>query len=140
MPRRYPRSSGVRSWDLIASGRKVADVARNLGVSDQTIYNWQKQDGIDRGERPGLRSEEIGELQAARRQIAELQAELAATRRANELLKVAVPQKAGSPPSPRWLARDTRSRSPAGCSKSPSRGSTPTCHGLRLLVRSARRG
>jgi transposase len=63
MPRRYPRSSGVRSWDLIASGRKVADVARNLGVSDQTIYNWQKQDGIDRGERPGLRSEEIGELQ-----------------------------------------------------------------------------
>jgi hypothetical protein len=58
-----------------------------------TIYNWRKQDLIDRGERPGLRSPELAELQAARRQIGELEAELAATTRANELLKVAVPTK-----------------------------------------------
>ena len=90
MPRRYPPEFRRKVLDLIASGRSVADVASDLGVSDQTIYNWRNQDRIDRGERPGLRS---SELQAARRRIAELEAELAATRRANELLKVAVPPK-----------------------------------------------
>jgi transposase-like protein len=93
MPRRYPPEFRRRVLDLIASGRKVADVARDLGVSDQTIYNWRKQDLIDLGERPGLRSAELAELQAARRRIGELEAELARTRRANELLKVAVPPK-----------------------------------------------
>src|SRR6266540_2897207 len=93
MPRRYPPEFRRRVLDLIASGRKVADVARDLGVSGQTIYNWQKQDLIDRGERPGLRSDELAELQAARRRIAALEAELAATRRAQELLKEAMPPK-----------------------------------------------
>ena len=93
MPRRYPPEFRHRVLDLIASGRKVADVARDLGVSDQTIYNWRNQDLVDRGERPGLRSSELAELQAARHRITELEAELAATKRANELLKVAVPPK-----------------------------------------------
>lgn len=93
MPRRYPPEFRRRVLDLIASGRKVADVARDLGVSGQTIYNWRNQDRIDRGERAGLRSPEVAELAAARRRIAELEAELAATKRANELLKVAVPPK-----------------------------------------------
>jgi transposase InsO family protein/transposase-like protein len=93
MPRRYPPEFRRKVLDLIASGRKVADVAHDLGVSGQTIYNWRKQDLIDRGERPGLRSSELAELQAARRRIAELETELAATKRANELLKVAVPPK-----------------------------------------------
>ena len=30
--------------DLLAAGRKVADVPRDLDVSDQTIYNWRRQD------------------------------------------------------------------------------------------------
>jgi len=93
MPRRYPPEFRRKVLDLIASGRKVADVARDLGVTGQTIYNWRNQDLVDRGERPGLRSHELAELQAARRRIAELEAELAATTRANELLKVAVPPK-----------------------------------------------
>jgi transposase InsO family protein/transposase-like protein len=93
MARRYPPEFRRRVLDLVASGRKVADVARDLGVSGQTIYNWRNQDLIDRGERPGLRSEELAELRAARRRIAALEAELAATRRAQELLKEAVPPK-----------------------------------------------
>ena len=36
------------------AGRKVADLARDLGVSDQTIYTWRRQDRIDRGLVPGL--------------------------------------------------------------------------------------
>src|SRR2546430_2556194 len=62
MASRYPPEFRRRVLDLIASGRKVADVARDLGVSGQTIYNWRKQDLIDRGERPGLRSAELAEL------------------------------------------------------------------------------
>ena len=98
MARRYPPEFRRRVLDLIDSGRKVADVARDLGVSGQTIYNWRAQDLIDRGERPGLRSIELTELAAARHRIAALEAELAATRRANELLKEAVRPKGGSRP------------------------------------------
>jgi transposase-like protein len=94
MARGYPPEFRRRVLDLIASGRKVADVARDLDVSGQTIYNWRRQDCIDRGERPGLRSAELAELQAARRRIHELETELAATRRANELLRKVVPPKA----------------------------------------------
>jgi putative transposase len=90
MARRYPPEFRRRVLDLIGSGRRIADVARDLGVSGQTIYNWRKQDLIDRGERPGLRSEELVELIAARLRIAALEAELAATKRAQELLKEAV--------------------------------------------------
>src|SRR6266705_5327673 len=93
MARRYPPEFRRRVLDLIASGRKVSDVARDLGVSGQTIYNWRAQDLIDRGERPGLRSEELAELVAARHRIAALEAELAATKRGRELLKEAVPPK-----------------------------------------------
>jgi transposase-like protein len=77
----------------------VAEVALLLEVSDQTIYTWRKQDLIDRGDLPGLASSERAELAAARRRIAELETELAVTRRAAELLKVAVPPKGGSRPS-----------------------------------------
>jgi len=99
MAKGYPPEFRRRVLDLIASGRKVADVARDLGVSGQTIYNWRAQDLVDRGERPGLRSAELAELVAAKRRIAQLEAELAATKRANELLKGAVRPKGGSRPS-----------------------------------------
>lgn len=59
MPRRYPPEFRRKVLDLIASGRSVADVASDLGVSDQTIYNWRNQDMIDRGVRQGLSSSEL---------------------------------------------------------------------------------
>lgn len=79
MAKGYPPEFRRRVLDLVASGRRIADVARDLGVSGQTIYNWRRQDRIDRGEAPGLRSAEHGELQAARQRIHELETELAAT-------------------------------------------------------------
>jgi len=83
-----------RVLDLIASGRKIADITSDLGVSGQIICNWRNQDLIDRGRRPGLRTEEFAELHAARRRAAAIEAELATTRRAQELLKEAVHPKA----------------------------------------------
>jgi transposase InsO family protein/transposase-like protein len=79
--------------DLIDAGRKVRDVARDLGISEQSIYVWRKQHRIDQGLEPGLSSGERAELVAARRRIAQLEAELKIARRAAELLKDAKPPK-----------------------------------------------
>lgn len=83
----YPPEFRRRVLDLIASGRKVADVAADLGISEQTIYSWRRQDRIDRGLEPGLATGERAELIAARKRIRELETELAVHRRATELLK-----------------------------------------------------
>lgn len=87
MPYRYPPEFRRRVLDLIAAGRSVALIAADLGVSDQTIYTWRKQELIDTGIESGLSSVEAAELRVAKRRIAELETELAVTRRANELLK-----------------------------------------------------
>jgi len=97
MPRKgYPPEFRRRALDLIAAGRKVVDVARDLGISDQTLYTWRRQEGIDRGEAPGLNSVEKTELAAARRRVRELETEIAIHRRAAELLKERTDPKAGS--------------------------------------------
>jgi putative transposase len=93
MPRSYPVEFGRKVLDLLEAGWSLAQVAADLGVSDQTIYNWREQELIDSGQKPGLSSSDQAELIAARRRIAELEAELAATKRAAELLKQVVPPK-----------------------------------------------
>ena len=74
--RGYPAEFRRRVGDLVEAGRKVTDVARDLGVSNQTIYTWRRQEQIDRGLVPGLSSVEREELAAAKRRIRELEAEL----------------------------------------------------------------
>ena len=64
--RGYPPEFRRRVLDLVESGRKVAEVAEDLGISDQTIYNWRRQDRIDRGLETGMASAEKAELAAAR--------------------------------------------------------------------------
>ena len=44
MPRRYPAEFRRKVLDLVAAGRPVAEVAAQLGVSGQTIYNWRNQE------------------------------------------------------------------------------------------------
>ena len=96
--RGYSAELRRRVVDLLATGRKVADVARDLGVSEQAIYGWRRQERIDRGLEPGLSTLERAELAAAKRRIRELEAELAVHRRAAELLKETVHPKGGSRP------------------------------------------
>jgi hypothetical protein len=72
-------------------------VAELLGISDQTIRNRRRQRLIDSGQMPGVTN--AAELVAARRRIAELEAELAIHRRASELLGAVAPPKCGSKPS-----------------------------------------
>lgn len=96
--RGYPPEFRRRVLDLIEAGRPIADIARDLGISDQTIYNWRRQDRVDRGIEAGLSTTERSELAAARKKIRELEAELAVHRRASELLKGATDPKGGSRP------------------------------------------
>jgi transposase len=91
--RGYPPEFRRKVLDLVEAGRPVAEVAQALGISDQSIYTWRRQDRIDRGLLPGLSSAERTELAAAKRRIAELETELRATRRAMELVREVVPPK-----------------------------------------------
>ena len=97
--RGYPPEFRRKVLDLVESGRSVVDVARDLGISAQSIYVWRRQDRIDKGLEPGLNSAEKAELTAAKRRIAELETELAIHRRASELLGKVVPPKGGTRPS-----------------------------------------
>ena len=65
MTYRYPPAFRRKVLDLVAAGRSVASVAVDLGVSDQTIYTWRKQELIDTNQEPGVTSGEAAELRAA---------------------------------------------------------------------------
>ena len=60
----------------------VSRVAQQLGVGPESVRNWVKQAEIDKGQRPGLTTEE-------RRRLVELERENRELRRANEILKSA---------------------------------------------------
>jgi len=60
----------------------VTRVAHQLGVGPESVRNWVKQAEIDKGQRPGLTTEE-------RRRLVELERENRELRRANEILKSA---------------------------------------------------
>ncbi len=60
----------------------VSRVAKQLGVTTESLRNWVKQAEVDSGQRAGTTSED-------KRRIAELEKENRELRRANEILKAA---------------------------------------------------
>jgi len=51
------------------SGKTRVQIARDLGVSEQTLYTWRKQADLDSGKRSdGLTTEECAELRHLRRE------------------------------------------------------------------------
>ncbi len=84
---------GRRGYPAEFRQRVLDPVAGDLGISDQTVYSWLRQERMDQGIEPGLTSAERAELAAARRRIRELEAELAIHRRAAELLKGTIPKR-----------------------------------------------
>ena len=85
--RGYPPEFRRRVVDLVEGGRKISEIALELGVSEQTIYVWRRQARIDAGLEAGVTTSENAELVAAKKRIRELETELAIHRRATELLK-----------------------------------------------------
>lgn len=66
------------------TGRPINQVARELGLSHETLRSWAKQDRIDQGQgAPGeLTSDQLDELRSLRRQVKELEAEREILRKA----------------------------------------------------------
>lgn len=61
---------------LVKEGRrKITDVARELGMTSESLRNWIRQYDIDTGEREGLTTFEREELQRLRREIHTLREE-----------------------------------------------------------------
>jgi hypothetical protein len=58
--RGYPPEFRRKVLDSIEAGRPVIDVARDLGISAESIYTWRRQDRVDKGLAPGLTSADFG--------------------------------------------------------------------------------
>jgi len=72
----YPEEFRREAVGLVRQGRSIPDVAESLGVSQQTLRNWSKQEQADRGERHDtLSSAERDELRRLRRENARLRQE-----------------------------------------------------------------
>lgn len=81
-PRKYPPELLDRGVRMVEeSGRPIAHVAKDLGISSEVLRKRVRQVEADRGERPSqLSSGEREELKALRREVSQL-------RRANAILK-----------------------------------------------------
>jgi len=75
--RGYPPEFRRKVLDLVEAGQPIAEIAKALGISAQSISTWRRQDRIDRGLEPGLSSGEKTELATAKRRIAELETKAA---------------------------------------------------------------
>jgi len=70
---RYPKQFRKDAAALVIDQKRtVADVARELGVVDQTLGNWVRQERVDRGEREGTTTEMREENVKLRREVKRL--------------------------------------------------------------------
>jgi transposase len=70
---RYPKQFRRDAAALVIDQhRTIADVARELGVVEQTLSNWVRQERIDRGEREGTTTETHEENVRLRKEVQRL--------------------------------------------------------------------
>jgi transposase len=89
-PKKYSDELRERAVRLVFQIRRetsrsqgvIPEVAKKLGVGDQSLRNWVKQAEIDEGNRPGTSTSDA-------QRIADLEREVRELRRANEILKAA---------------------------------------------------
>ena len=80
----YPPEFRREAMKLLRSGaRTPKQLAAELGCSEQTLHNWQRQDEADRGERADLVTPE------ERARLRELERENKVLRQEREILKQA---------------------------------------------------
>jgi transposase len=90
-PSQYPAELRDRAVRMVIECRAdhphetaaIRSVAAKLGItSTESLRKWVRQAEVDGGVKPGKTTEEIAEIKALRKEVAEL-------RRANEILKAA---------------------------------------------------
>jgi transposase len=83
-PRKYSDELRRRAIDeVLERGRKVPEVAQQLGIaSPESLRRWVRQAEIDRGMKAGPTTEELAEIKALRKEVADQQ-------RTIEILKAA---------------------------------------------------
>jgi transposase len=83
-PRKYSDELRRRAVDeVLERGRKIPEVAQDLGIaSPESLRQWVRQAEVDRGLKNGPTTEELAEIKALRREVADQQ-------RTIEILKAA---------------------------------------------------
>ena len=72
----YPDEFRREAVQMLRAGRTPRELAQSLGVSEQTLRNWRRQEQVDRRERDdGLTTDERDELRRLRRENARLRQE-----------------------------------------------------------------
>jgi transposase len=70
MPAPYPMDFRRQAVALLkSSGKTVPQLAKELGISPQSLRNWARQLDVDEGRAAGLTSEEREELRRLRREV-----------------------------------------------------------------------
>jgi transposase len=65
----YPEQFRREAIELLRAGRTPRELSESLGVSEQTLRNWRRQDQVDRRERDDrLTTDERDELRRLRRE------------------------------------------------------------------------
>ena len=100
MPGPYPkefRDDVVRVARDRRTGEKIAQIAKDFGISESCLTNWMRQADIDDGNRPGATREDSAELRDLRRRNRLLEQENEVLRRATAYLSQAnLPGKGGT--------------------------------------------
>jgi transposase len=72
----YPEQFRREAIELAKkSGRPISEIAKDLGVTEQSLRNWVRQADVDAGRAHGLGSEEKEELRRLRREVRVLREE-----------------------------------------------------------------